>query len=54
MFHLAADPEVRVGITQPDKHFQQNLVATKSARISEEKGKFGGNCICQPTQSRVS
>jgi len=30
VFHLAADPEVRVGITQPDKHFQQNLVATKN------------------------
>jgi len=27
-FHLAANPEVRVGSTNPNIHFQQNLVAT--------------------------
>ena len=28
VFHLAANPEVRVGSTNPNIHFQQNLVAT--------------------------
>ena len=28
VFHLAANPEVRVGSTNPDIHFQQNIVAT--------------------------
>lgn len=28
VFHLAANPEVRVGSTNPDIHFQQNVVAT--------------------------
>jgi UDP-glucose 4-epimerase len=28
VFHLAANPEVRVGSTNPHIHFQQNLVAT--------------------------
>ena len=28
IFHLAANPEVRVGSTNPNIHFQQNLVAT--------------------------
>jgi UDP-glucose 4-epimerase len=28
IFHLAADPEVRVGEENPEKHFRQNLVAT--------------------------
>jgi UDP-glucose 4-epimerase len=28
VFHLAANPEVRVGTTNPEVHFQQNLVAT--------------------------
>ncbi len=28
IFHLAANPEVRVGLTNPNIHFQQNTVAT--------------------------
>jgi UDP-glucose 4-epimerase len=28
IFHLAADPEVRAGEEDPEKHFRQNLVAT--------------------------
>jgi UDP-glucose 4-epimerase len=28
IFHLAADPEVRVGEEDPERHFRQNLVAT--------------------------
>jgi UDP-glucose 4-epimerase len=28
VFHLAANPEVRVGSTSPDVHFKQNVVAT--------------------------
>ncbi len=30
IFHLAANPEVRVGSTNPKIHFQQNLVATQN------------------------
>ena len=28
VFHLAADPEVRIGAENPDSHFRQNLLAT--------------------------
>ncbi len=28
IFHFAANPEVRIGSTEPDIHFQQNIVAT--------------------------
>jgi len=28
VYHMAANPEVRVGSTKPDIHFQQNIVAT--------------------------
>lgn len=28
IFHLAADPEVRLGALNPDSHFKQNLQAT--------------------------
>ena len=28
VFHLAANPEVRIGSTNPDIHFQQNIVTT--------------------------
>jgi UDP-glucose 4-epimerase len=30
IYHLAANPEVRVGTTNPNIHFQQNIVATKN------------------------
>jgi UDP-glucose 4-epimerase len=30
VLHLAANPEVRVGSTNPNIHFQQNIVATHS------------------------
>jgi UDP-glucose 4-epimerase len=30
IFHLAANPEVKIGSTDPNIHFQQNIVATHS------------------------
>jgi UDP-glucose 4-epimerase len=30
VFHLAANPEVKIGSTDPNIHFQQNIVATHS------------------------
>jgi UDP-glucose 4-epimerase len=30
IYHLAANPEVRIGSTNPNIHFQQNIVATKN------------------------
>jgi UDP-glucose 4-epimerase len=30
VYHCAADPEVRAGSTNPNLHFQQNIVATKN------------------------
>jgi len=39
VFHLAANPEVRVGSTNPDIHFQQNLVATHNLLKSIRKTK---------------
>ncbi|MGD0496759.1 MAG: NAD-dependent epimerase/dehydratase family protein [Candidatus Bathyarchaeia archaeon] len=30
VFHFAANPEVRAGLTNPDVHFQQNVVATRN------------------------
>jgi UDP-glucose 4-epimerase len=37
VFHLAANPEVRVGSTNPDIHFQQNIVATHNLLESIRK-----------------
>jgi UDP-glucose 4-epimerase len=41
VFHLAANPEVRVGSTDPNVHFQQNIVATRNLlehiRINKNK-----------------
>jgi UDP-glucose 4-epimerase len=28
IFHIAANPEVKIGSTEPNIHFQQNIVAT--------------------------
>jgi UDP-glucose 4-epimerase len=39
VFHLAANPEVRVGSTNPDIHFQQNIVATHNLLESIRKTK---------------
>jgi len=39
VFHLAANPEVRVGLTNPDIHFQQNIVATHNLLESLRKTK---------------
>jgi len=39
VFHLAANPEVRLGLTDPDMHFQQNLVATHNLLESIRKTK---------------
>ena len=38
-FHLAANPEVRVGSTNPNIHFQQNLAATHNLLESIRKTK---------------
>ena len=41
VFHFAANPEVRAGLTNPDVHFQQNVVAThnllEAVRKAENK-----------------
>jgi UDP-glucose 4-epimerase len=39
VFHLAANPEVRIGSTNPDVHFQQNIVATHNLLESIRKSK---------------
>jgi UDP-glucose 4-epimerase len=39
IFHLAANPEVRLGLTNPDIHFQQNIVATHNLLESLRKTK---------------
>jgi len=39
VFHLAANPEVRIGSTNPDIHFQQNIVATHNLLESLRKTK---------------
>jgi len=39
VFHLAANPEVRVGLTDPGTHFQQNVVATHN--LLEQLRKTG-------------
>jgi UDP-glucose 4-epimerase len=39
VFHLAANPEVRIGLTNPDIHFQQNIVATHNLLESLRKTK---------------
>jgi UDP-glucose 4-epimerase len=39
VFHLAANPEVRIGLTNPHIHFQQNIVATHNLLESLRKTK---------------
>ena len=39
VFHLAANPEVRMGLTNPDIHFQQNIVVTHNLLESIRKTK---------------
>jgi UDP-glucose 4-epimerase len=39
IFHLAANPEVRVGSTNPNIHFQQNMVVTQNLLESIRKSK---------------
>lgn len=39
VFYLAANPEVRVGSTNPDIHFRQNIVATRNLLESIRKTK---------------
>ena len=39
VFHFAANPEVRIGSTNPDIHFQQNIVATHNLLESIRKTK---------------
>ena len=49
VFHLAANPEVRVGSTNPDIHFQQNMVATHKLLESIRKTK---NNLLQHTKTK--
>lgn len=39
VFHLAANPELRMGSANPDIHFQQNIVATHNLLESIRKTK---------------
>ena len=39
IFHLAANPEVKIGSTNPNIHFQQNIVATHKLLESIRKNK---------------
>jgi len=43
IFHLAANPEVRIGSTDPSIHFQQNVVATYN--LLERVRRAGGSPI---------
>jgi UDP-glucose 4-epimerase len=51
VFHLAANPEVRVGLTNPDIHFQQNLVATHNLLESIRKTKNKSTIIFTSTST---
>ncbi|MBS7610207.1 GDP-mannose 4,6-dehydratase [Candidatus Bathyarchaeota archaeon] len=41
VFHLAANPEVRISLTNPDVHFQQNIVPNYNLLEALEDGWDG-------------
>jgi UDP-glucose 4-epimerase len=51
VFHLAANPEVRIGLTDPDIHFQQNIVATHKLLESIRKTKNNPTIIFTSTST---
>jgi len=51
LFHLAANPEVRVGSTNPNIHFQQNLTATHNLLENLRKTKTNSTLIFTSTST---
>jgi UDP-glucose 4-epimerase len=51
IFHLAANPEVRVGSTNPDMHFHQNIVATHNLLEYVRKAKSKPTIIFTSTST---
>jgi len=51
IFHLAANPEVRIGLTNPHIHFQQNIVATHNLLESLRKTKNNPTIIFTSTST---
>lgn len=51
VFHLTANPEVRIGLTNPDIHFQQNIVATHKLLESLRKTKNNPTLIFTSTST---
>lgn len=60
VFHLAADPEVRVGVENPDSHYRQNLQATYNLleairkRNTPTRLVFTSTCPCNSLQVHQS
>jgi len=51
VFHLAANPEVQVGETDPDMHFQENLVATFNLLEAMRKSKTAKTIVFTSTST---
>jgi UDP-glucose 4-epimerase len=51
VFHLAANPEVRVGETDPHVHFQENLVATFNLLEAMRKNKTAKTIVFTSTST---
>jgi UDP-glucose 4-epimerase len=51
IFHLAANPEVRVGLTDPDIHFKQNISATHKLLESLRKAQSKPTLIFASTST---
>lgn len=54
VFHLAANPEVRVGETDPSIHFEENLIATfRLLEVLRKQGSRGQSFSRLPLQFTV-
>jgi UDP-glucose 4-epimerase len=51
VFHLAANPEVRIGSAKPNEHFQQNLVATQNLLEHLRKNRSTATMIFASTST---
>lgn len=51
VYHLAANPEVRVGLTDPNIHFQQNVVATHNLLEHLRKTKTNPTLVFASTST---
>lgn len=51
IFHLAANPEVRVGTTNPSIHFEQNIVATYNLLEHLRKGEVNSMLVFASTST---